>query len=243
MIKSRTLMTRTTRILLIPLVLLQSCLGDPEPTPQSIDVFHYYYNYFLESHDLQWELDETIIGSGHSYGIPAQAIVQLDDPVQEVLIHARNAENSQLIDSLSFTMYEYASYMIALLGNEEEPHLICEQMDTRVPSTGMVKFRFLHTAEAMGPVDIYIGGNEAEYLAIEGMDFTQVSEYLEATEEELWNAIIVTPANQLPADSTILEYTANTIFSTGWSFLCILEHVSNSNESPFQIQVDDQPVY
>lgn len=230
-------------LLVIPILFLHSCLGDPEPLEQSIDTYHYYYNNLLESYDLQWEIDEKIIGSGHSYGIPAQAIVQLNEPEQEVLIRTRNPENNQLIDSLSHHMYELASYMIALLGTEEHPHLLCEQMDTRSPSAGRSKLRFLHTAETMGPVDIYIGGDQPEHLALSSMDYTDVSEYLETTEENLWTSITVTPSNYLPADSTILNYTVNTIFETGGIYLCILEHVSSSGESSFQIQVDDQPVY
>jgi len=230
-------------LLVIPMMLLQSCLGDPEPIPESIDTYHYYYNYLLESYSLQWEIDDVIIGSNHTYGIPAEAIVTLDEIEQEVLIRTRNTENKQLLDSLSYAMFEYGAYMIALLGTEEEPHLLCEPMDTRRPSTGRVKFRFLHTAEAMGPVDIYIGGDQPEHLALTAMDFTQVSEYLEATQQLLWTSVIVTPAYSLPADSTILEYTANNIFETGWIHLCILEHTSSSSESPFQIQVDDQPVF
>lgn len=230
-------------LLVIPMMLLQSCLGDPEPIPESIDTYHYYYNYLLESYSLQWEIDETVIGSGHNYGIPAQAIVSLDEVEQEVLIRARNSENKQLIDSLSYTMYETGAYMIAVLGTEEEPHLLCEPMDTRGSSTNRVKFRFLHASEAMGPVDIYIGGDQPENLALAAMDFPQVSEYLEATQEQLWTSVIVTPANSLPADSTILEYTANNIFQAGWIHLCILEHISSSSESSFQIQVDDQPVF
>ena len=236
-------MRRKIALLVIPLLLMRSCLGDPEPIPESIDTFHYYYNNLLETYDLQWEIDETIIGSGHSYGIPAQAIVALSEVEQEVLITSRNAENKTLIDSLSYTMYEHGAYMIALMGTEQEPHLICEPMDTHKPSTGMVKFRFLHTAEAMGPVDIYIGGDQPEHLVLAAMDFTQVSDYLEATEQELWTSVIVTPANSPPADSTILEYTANNIFETGWIHLCILEHISNSAESSYQVQVFDQPVY
>jgi hypothetical protein len=235
-------MTRKIAIpLLLPFILFQSCLGDP--IDQTIDTYHYYYNYLLESYSLQWEIDEAIIGSGHSYGNPADVIVSLKDSEQDVLIRSRNTENGQLVDSLSHTMFENGAYMIALLGTEEEPHLICEPMDTRIPSVGRVKFRILHTSEAMGPVDIYIGGDQPESMALSNVGFTHVSEYLEATEEQLWNAVIVTPANSLPADSTILEYTTNNDYLSGRVYLLILRHISNSSESSFQIQVDNQPVF
>ena len=234
---------KITIALAIPIMLLQSCLGDPDPIEQSIDTYHYYYNYLLETYDLQWEVDDVTVGTGHSYGVPAQAIVSLSEEEEEVLIRARNSENSQLIDSLSHIMYEYGSFMIALLGDEEEPHLLCEAMNTRMPSFGMVKFRFLHATEALGQVDIYIGGDQEEHLALSAMDYTDVSEYKEVAEEEIWDAVIVTPANTLPADSIILEYNANSIFQVGGIYLCILEHTSSSAESPIQIQVDDQPVY
>jgi len=232
---------------LVPILLIMlsfsACLKDPDPITQSIDTYHYYYNYLLESYGLQWEIDEHIIGFGHAYGIPAESLVGLDETEQEVLIRSRNAENDLLLDSLSYTMFEYGAYMIALMGTQEEPHLICEAMDTRIPSAGRVKFRFLHASESLGPVDIYIGGDQAESLALADVDFTQVSEYLEATEEQLWSSIIVAPANSLPADSIILEYTVNTIFQTGGIYLCVLSHISNSSDSPFQIQVDYQPVF
>lgn len=229
--------------LLIPLMFLQSCLGDPDPVPETIDTYHYYYNNLLESYDLKWEIDETVIGTGHSYGYPAQAVVSLETPEQEVLIQASNPDNSQLIDSLSYTMFENNSYMIAIMGTEEEPHLICELLDTRKPSPGMVKYRFLHTSEAIGPVDIYIGGDQPEHLALADMDYTQISEYLESTQQQLWASVIVSPASIPPADSIILEYTANNIFETGWVHLCIIEHASSSPESSVQITVDDHPVY
>ena len=229
--------------LLLPILLLQSCLGDTDPIPESIDTYHYYYNYLLESYDLQWEIDDVIIGSGHAYGIPAEATVTLAESPQEVLIRSRNSENDHLVDSLSYTMFENAAYMIATMGTEEDPELICEVMDIRVPSSGRLKFRFLHAAKAIGPVDIYIGGDQPDFLALADVDFTQVSEYLETTELQMWTSIIVAPANSLPADSTILEYTANTIFQTGGIYLCIISHMSSSNESPYQIQVDYQPVF
>ena len=234
---------RIAILILIPFIILQSCLKDPDPIPETIDTYHYYYNNLLESYDLKWQIDETVIGTGHSYGFPAQAVVSLETPEQKVLIQASNSDNSQLIDSLSYTMFEYGSFMIAVMGTEEEPYLICEQLDTRAPSPGMVKYLFLHTSEVLGPVDIYIGGDQPEHLALADIDYTQLSEYHEASQQQLWASVIMTPAGIPPADSTILEYKANNIFEPGWIHLCIIEHTLSSPESSFQIQVDDHPVY
>ncbi len=228
--------------LVIPLLLLQACQEEPDPIPDTIDTYQSYYNYLLEPYPVQWEIDDEIIGTGHEYGIPAQAIISLDSVEQELHIQTRDSESGLWLDSLSHTMHESGAYMIALLGSEEEPHLMCEPMDTRPPASGMIKLRFLHTGPVLGLVDIYIGGDLAENKVLSGVDYTFVTEYVEATEENLWEAVIVTPANTLPADSTILSYTVNTIFRTGWIYLCTIGHSENSIESSYQIQVDDQPV-
>jgi hypothetical protein len=229
--------------LVIPLLLLQACLKNPDPIPETIDTYHFYYNYLLEPYDVQWEIDDEIIGVGHSYGITASAISSLNHVEQEVLIQTRDSQSGLFIDSLSHTMIENGAYLIAMLGTEEEPHLMCEPMDTGRPATGMLKFRFLYTSPVLGLVDIYIGGDMAENKVLSGVEYASVTEYAEATEGDMWEAIIVTPANILPVDSTILSYTANTIFRTGWSYLCIIGHSDNSIESSYQIQVDAQPLY
>jgi len=95
----------------------------------------------------------------------------------------------------------------------------------------------------MGPVDIYIGGELPEDLAYTGVEFSNVSEYLETSEETAWTSIIVTPSDSIPSDTTILEYTANDIFKTGGSYLCILTHNNTSPESSYQMQIDYQPVF
>ncbi len=229
--------------LLLLLLSLQSCLKEPDPIPQTINSYQFYYNYLLESFNVQWEIDDEIIGNDHPYGYPAEAIAILDQSEQDVLIGVSNSDNGNLLDTISCKMMENFSYMVAILGTEEEPHLLCEPLDTRRPTSGMVKVRFLHAAAAMGPVDIYVGGDLPENKALSGTSYTTVSEYLEFTEENLWNTIIVTPTDSLPADSTILSYTANTIFRSGWVYLCTIGHSENSIESSFQMVADDQPVY
>ena len=229
--------------LLALLLFLPGCLEDSDPIPQTINTYQTYYNYLMEPYDVQWEIDDMVIGSDHSYGVPAEAIVTLDQPEQVVLIRTSNSDSGDLVDTLSYPLVENGAYMVAILGTEEEPYLLCEPMDTRLPSLGMTKLRFLHTAVTMGPVDIYIGGDLPEYKVVSGANYTSVTEYLEVTDEKLWNAIYVTPANSLPADSTILSYTTNTIFRTGWVYLCIIGHSENYIESSYQLQIDEQPVY
>jgi Domain of unknown function (DUF4397) len=237
------MMKKIVTPLLLLLCSLQGCLKDPDPITQTINTYQFYYNYFLEPYGVQWKIDDVVIGSNHSYGYTAKAIAILEQSEQELVISAGNTENGQLIDSLSFPLKENFSYMVALLGTEEETHLLCEPMDTRRPSAGMVKLRFLHAAAAMGSVDIYVGGYLPENKVLSGVSYTSVSEYLEFTEEKLWNAILVTPTESLPADSTILSYTVNTFFDTGCIYLCTIAHSENSIESLFQMDADDQPVY
>jgi hypothetical protein len=229
--------------LLLMLILLSACLKEPDPIPETIDTYQMYYNYLLEPYGIQWEIDDEILGTGHAYGVPAEAIIKLDQAEQEILILARDSDSGLFLDSISYTMIENGAYMTAILGSEEEPHLLCEPINMRPPASGMIKFRFLHAAPAMGPVDIYIGGDLPEHKLLSGVDYTSITEYNEASEMLLWEAIIVTPANSLPADSTILSYTANIIFRTGWSYLCAIGHITNSTESSYQIQVDDQPIF
>jgi hypothetical protein len=229
--------------LLLMLILLSGCLKEPDPIPETIDTYHKYYNFLLEPYPVQWEIDEVIIGIEHSYGYPAAAIVSLYETPQDVLIVSRISEGGMLLDTLSHTLFESAAYMIAILGTEEEPNLICEQIETHAPALGKIKFRFLHTAPALGPVDIYIGGDTTENKVFSGLDYSSVSEYGEATEIDMWESVIITPANSLPADSSILSYTANSIFRAGSSYLCTIGHSNSSIESSYEMQVDDQPIY
>lgn len=228
---------------LFMIVLLTGCLEDPDPLPQTINTYHYFYNYVTEDFDLQWEIDDEILGSGHTYGVPAEAVIQLDQVEQEVLFLTRNPDSGVMLDTLSCLLFENGLYMLAQLGNEEEPHLLCKALDSRPPTSGRIKYHFMHAAASMNPVDIYIGGEKPEDKVLSGLDYTSVSEYLETTEERLWTAIVITPANTLPADSTILSYAVNSIFQIGRTYLCTIGHSENSDESPYEMHVDEHPVY
>ena len=229
--------------LIFSFLFFQSCLEEPEPIPENIITYHYYYNYLMEPYPVEWAIDDELLGTDHDYGMPAKAIYSLNQSEQMVLFQVKDADNGILIDSLSYTLYETGSYMIAILGTEEEPLLLCEQLDTHPPQGGSVKVQFLHTSPVLGPVDVYIGGNLSENKTFSGVGYSEITDYVDETEIDLWSEVTLTPAGILPADSTILSYTANSIFLTGNAYLCIIGHNNSSVESSYQIEVDEHPVY
>jgi len=236
-------MTLKTAVPILVMVLsLTACLKDNEPLPQTINTYHYYYNYLLEPYNLEWEIDGEFIGS-HPYGSAALAIIQLDTTPQELVFRTLNSESGTAIDSLSSLLFENRSYMLAMLGTEEEPHLMCEVMDTRYPTAGTVKYRFLHTAPGLGPVDVYAGGDLPENRIFSGVDYQEVTEYYESPEEDIWEAVLITPADMLPADSIILSYTVNQVFRSGWVYLCTIGHIDPDTTSDIEMQVFEQPIY
>ena len=133
--------------------------------------------------------------------------------------------------------------MVSIVGSEEEPSMLCDTMDTSFPTQGMVKMRFLQASESMGAIDIYIGGELPEHKKLTGISYGQLSEYVEATQESFWNAVIVTPAESAPADSTILSYTENTNFIPNKTYFGIINHNEVDPESSHRMQVFDQPSY
>ncbi len=139
--------------LLLMLILLSGCLKDPDPIPETIDTYQKYYNYFLEPYAIQWDIDDEILGTGHAYGIPAEAIIILDQAEQELLIQALDSDSGLLLDSLSYTMLENGAYMTAILGSEEEPHLLCEPIDTRPPASGMVLYNQVSRRSSQGSIE------------------------------------------------------------------------------------------
>ena len=130
-------------LMLFLLLFLQGCLEDPDPIPQTINTYQTYYNYLLEPYKVQWEIDDLLIGYGHSYGVPVEGMAQLDQPEQEVLFRILESDTDRLIDTLSYSLVENGTYMVAILGTEEEPYLLCEPIDTRSPSAGKIKLRFM----------------------------------------------------------------------------------------------------
>ncbi|TFH25123.1 MAG: hypothetical protein E4H10_09715 [Bacteroidia bacterium] len=228
-------------VLLGSLVLLPACLDDPFTGPENLTAGLVFYNNLMEADKVIWKVDDSESLGGQSYGMPIEGSVEVDGYNHQVRIKASTLEGGVTLDSLDYFLDPFSYYMISIVGSEEEPHLLCDTMDTSFPTLGLVKMRFLQASESMGAIDIYIGGELPEHRKLSGIGFGQLSEYIEASQESLWNAIIFTPAEVAPADSTILSYTVNKNFMPNRTYFAITNHSEVDPESSFRMQVFNQP--
>ena len=230
-------------ILLGSLILLPACLDDPIPGPENLTASLIFYNNLMEADKVLWKVDSAESLSGQSYGLAMEGSVEVAGYSHQVRIKATTLEGGGTLDSLDYFLDPFSYYMISIVGTEDESHLLCDTMDISPPNLGMVKMRFLQASENMGTIDIYIGGELPEHRKLSGISFGQLSEYVEASSESFWNAIILTPAESAPADSTILSYTVNMNFIPNKTYFGIINHNEVNPESSHRMQVFNQPSY
>jgi hypothetical protein len=236
-------MKKIVVLLMGSLLLFPGCLGDPDPIPDTIEARLIFYNNLMEPDKVVWEVDNSETLSGQSYGLPAEGVAKLEDFSQLVHIKVSTLEGGIALDSFDYHLDPFRYYMISILGTEEEPYLLCDTIDTGFPTIGLMKMRFLQAAENMGTIDIYVGGGTPEHRILSEIEYSQLSDYVEASQESFWNAIIITPTGILPGDSTILSYTVNNSFIPNNTYLGIINHTEIDPESSFRMQVFNQPVY
>ncbi|MEN8203238.1 MAG: hypothetical protein ABFS28_11630 [Bacteroidota bacterium] len=234
---------RLVTFVLILSIILPGCLNEPDPPlPDSIRSYFILYNFLSESYDVHWDINEIGVESSQAYGLHLPGFSTLEEIKEDVLFSVKEAGSMRVIRSDTFTMEQNHYYIVSIMGTEQEPYILFEPMDLDAPSTGMVRLRLMQTAMEMGPVDLYIGGSTPDHKVISGIAYTDISDYIEASEEELWEAIIITPFGISPADSTILLFTANDVFTPNYVYLGVVGHVTNSPSSTLHLLLYDQPV-
>lgn len=239
-------MKKTHAVLLFLMVLVSSCLKDPDPGPPLPSPSGSYinlYNFLTESYDVAWEVNDVIVESEHPYGTALLEFIEMDKEKQDATFTVKESKSTLFVDSEVYEMEQNQFYTVSILGNEKDPHIIFEAMEVQKPTLGLVKLRFMHTTLGLDAVDLYIGGSTPEHKVVSELSFPQTTEYLEASEKDLWESIVVTPANISPEDSSILSYTANDAFLPNNIYLGVIGHATSSPSSYLQLQLFKQPVY
>jgi len=227
-------------LLLGSVLMLSSCL-DPIEIDDTLQSRLIYYNNLLETDKVVWTTDEEESIAAQAYGVPAEDLLEVEGYSQMVRFDASTQEGEIFLGGFDYSVDPFSFYMISVLGTEQEPFLVYDTIDTSFPTIGMVKMRFLQASEAIGDVDIYVGGELPEHLKLQGVSYKQLSLYVEATQEAFWNAVIITPAQVAPADSIILSYEVNNNFVPNRTYFGIINHTEADSESSFRMQVFNQP--
>jgi hypothetical protein len=229
-------------LLLGGFLLLPSCL-DPIETDDTLQSRLIFYNNLLETDKVVWTVDDAESIAGQSYGVPVEDLIEVEGYSQMVRFDASTLEGEVSLGGFDYSIDPFRYYMISVLGTEQDPFLVYDTIDTSFPTIGMVRMRFLQASEAIGDVDIYVGGELPENLKLQGVTYKQLTPYVESTQEAFWNAIIVTPAQVSPADSIILIYEVNNNFVPNRTYFGVINHTEEDPESSFRMQVYNQPNY
>lgn len=237
-------MTKYYTILLIYLLMMGGCTKDPDPVPPIDSNYSYFnlYNFLVEPYDVSWEIDGDVVVSNQLYGSPNLEFRAMEKDSLEMTINAKESGAERIIDGLTRQVEQFQYYLVSIMGNEADPTILCEPMELKKPSLGSVKLRIMHATMELGPLDLYIGGTTPDHKALSNIKFAQLTEYMEASQENLWQAIIITPYNRTPEDSTLMSYTANNAFLPNHIYMGVLGHTTSSSNSSLNLQLYDQPV-
>jgi len=223
--------------------LLPSCLDDPLPGDDTLVARMIFYNNLMEADKVLWKIDDTESAEGQTYGLPLEGSVEVEGFGQQTRFTASTLDGGAGLDSFDYFLDPFKYYMISIMGTEDDPLIVSDTMDTSFPTLGLVKMRFLHASETVGAVDLYVGGELPEHRKLTGIDYGELTVYIEASQEDFWNAIIVTPADMTPGDSTILSYTVNRNFIPNKTYFGIINHAEADPESSLRMQVFNQPSF
>lgn len=227
---------------LIIIILLPGCLKDSDPPePGPIQSHFMIYNFLTEAYAVQWDINDVTVESAQTYGSSLLGTVFMENLEEDIPVVVKESGSETILQSKNFLMEQFHFYILSLVGTGQDPHLLFEPMDLSAPSTGMIKFRLLLSTRELGAVDVYIGGSLAEHKKISGIHYTDFSEFVEASEEELWESILITPVDVSPSDSTILSFTGNSTFFPDQVYLGVLGHVSGSPSAPVELIIYEQP--
>jgi hypothetical protein len=238
-------MKNSISILPILLLLVSGCNKDPDPDPSLPDPIRSYmilYNFLTEPFHVSWETDGSVIQATHPYGVPVLGYVTLESNSQEVNFEVKEAGTSQVIQSDLYEMEKDQYYIVAILGNADKPYILFEPVNMDLPSPDKIRVRFLQAVPDLEPIDIYIGGYTADYRVTSGVTFTDITEYVEVTEEDAWHSLTIAPYEILPSDSSIYTFTQNEVFEPDRVYLGVIAHLNSSPASDVQLLLYDQPM-
>jgi hypothetical protein len=218
-------------LVFIPL-LLASCKKDPDPQPIEIRSYVSIHSLLREPFAIEWEVDGVTVPNEQAYGSRILGAVLLDEQTEEISFTANNFDTGSQVESLLLTMDMNKYYMIVLYGSADEPILSIHELETTRPQDGQVKFQFLHAANTLDSVDIYMGGTEPEDRVVTDLSFSEYSEYFQVQDYEARTSVTLCLHGEVyDPEKELLNYEYNDMIVSNINYFSVVGYASGDTLS------------
>jgi len=209
-----------------------SCNEDPEPQPEAIRAYCFFYHFIPELGSVIWEADNTEVPAEKVYAYQFPGAIILESESEEVSFAVKHSGTKEVLASELFQLEKNKYYNIIACGSNDDPSLYIEEIDTNPPQPGKVKFQVLHSAADENTIDVYMGDTTTEKRLVSDLAYLDLSAQFEAPDSEARSFITITRHSEVyQQDSVLLSSEYNGDILSGASYLSVLAPFTFDPES------------
>lgn len=215
---------------ILPL-LLTSCKKDPEPTPVDIRAYASIISLLREPFSITWVVDGVEVPDDQAYGQRIMGGILMAGDTEEISFTANNADTGSQIESLLLNMERDKDYLIVLYGSADEPLMLFQELETTRPEPSQVKFLFLHAADSLDPVDIYMGDTEVENREVSNLSYSELSEYFQVSDYSARTSVTVSEHGDVfDPEKEFMNYTFNDLIVSNTNYFSVVGYENGDRE-------------
>ncbi|MFW9852956.1 MAG: hypothetical protein ACFFDS_08435 [Candidatus Thorarchaeota archaeon] len=228
---------------LLPLIFL-ACKKEPNPEPELIRAYCYLYHFIPGLESVVWEVAGFEVPNAQLYSNAFPGAVILQEDTEEITFTVKRAVTKEVLISQIHQLDKDIYYNVVVGGTAEDPELLFLEIDTKNhPQSGSVKFQVLHALTGQDSVDVYMGGITADKKRVSGLDFLNLSDPFELSDNDARSAIIVTKhTEEYQQDSVLLSSVYNENIVSGASHLGVVAPSTFEEESDPTIWIYTLPL-
>ncbi len=226
-------MKRHIAFIILYVVVLASCdQGEDIPLPEEKRAYITLYNFISGIPVVIWEVDDVGVEGGHVYGTSLPGSVLLIDTIQQVLFEARNDNTNEVLKTQKLELKVNKFYSLILFGSPDQPILLFRETDTRQPSEDNIHIQFLHAAEGLDSIDVYMGGTRLENKVFSGIAYQDLTELIEVAAYDLRASVIVSPHDSVYSQGhEIVSMKYNDLIVSASNYMTVIASESYDPES------------
>ena len=200
-----------------------SCADEPEPEPEVIRAYCYFYHFIPTLGSVIWEVDDSEVPDEKLYASQFLGSLQLETATEEIVFTVKHAGTKEVLISQLFQLEQDKYYTIVVHGSEDDPSLLIREIDTSEPQSEQVKFQVLHSAPLQNSIDVYVGGSTPDQRDVSDLAYLSLTDHFEVKDYDARAAIIVSAhSEEYNQDSVLISSIYNEEIASRASYFSVL---------------------